>query len=113
MRSPPQLLSSADPTLQPSDAGSRQRQKQSLRSSASFHLPVHNGSAQLSYFIYSCTARNSHPSRTQQQTPPCAPEHASKRALHPIHNVKQPKNKVDDPKTFDPCSQFFFFLNKV
>ena len=54
---------------------------------------VHNGSAQLSYFIYSCTARNPNPSHTQQQTPSCARELASKRALHPIHNVKQPKNK--------------------
>ena len=46
------------------------------------------------------------PIATHQQTPACARELASKRALHPIHNVKQPKNKVDDPKTFDPCSQF-------
>ena len=88
-----------------------QRQQTHLRSASAFH-PVHNGSAQLSYFIYSCTARNPHPSRTQQQTPPCAPEHASKRALHPIHNVKQPKNKGDDPQIFDPCSRFFFFLER-
>src|ERR1700752_1891750 len=27
----------------------------------------------------------------QQQTPPCARELASKRALHPINNVKQPE----------------------
>jgi hypothetical protein len=66
--------------------------KQNLRSSTCFH-PVHNGSAQLSYFIYSCTVRtrsftqrnSSPPSRAQQSKP--------KRALHPIHNVKQPKNK--------------------
>jgi hypothetical protein len=33
------------------------------------------------------------PIATHQQTPACARELASKRALHPIHNVKQPKNK--------------------
>ena len=32
------------------------------------------------------------PIAAQQQTPPCARELASKRALHPIHNVKQPEN---------------------
>jgi hypothetical protein len=49
---------------------------------------------------------------THQQTPACARELASKRALHPIHNVKQPKNKVDDPQIFEPCSQFSFFLER-
>ena len=55
--------------------------------------PVHNGSAQLSYFIYSCTVRTRTHRNTQQLSPPRARELASKRALHPIHNVKQPKNK--------------------
>jgi hypothetical protein len=49
---------------------------------------------------------------THQQTPACARELASKRALHPIHNVKQPKNKVDDPQIFEPCPQFSFFLER-
>ena len=32
------------------------------------------------------------PIAAQQLAPPCARELASKRALHPIHNVKQPEN---------------------
>ena len=66
--------------------------KQNLRSSTRFH-PVRNGSAQLSYFIYSCTASNPTPSPHNSLPPSCARGLASKRALHPIHNVKQPKNK--------------------
>jgi len=52
------------------------------------------------------------PNATQQLSPSRAHELASKRALHPIHNVKQPKNKVDDPQIFEPCSQFSFFLER-
>ena len=52
-----------------------------------------NGSAQLSYFIYSCTVRTRTHRNTQQLSPPCPREPASKRALHPIHNVKQPENR--------------------
>ena len=33
------------------------------------------------------------PIAAHQQTPACARELASKRALHPIHNVKQPENR--------------------
>jgi hypothetical protein len=55
---------------------------------------------------------NPTPSPHNSSTPSCARGLASKRALHPIHNVKQPKNKVDDPQIFDPCSQFFFFLER-
>ena len=68
-------------------------QQKNLRSSPYLSSPVHNGSAQLSYFIYSCTASNPTPSPHNSLPPSCARELASKRALHPIHNVKQPKNK--------------------
>ena len=101
-----QLLSSAGPTLQPSDAGSRQRHKQNLRSSTCFHH-VHNGSAQLSYFIYSCTVRARSSTHRNSSSPSRALQSKPKRALHPIHNVKQPKNKRRlTPPTHSQCPSF-------
>ena len=89
-----QLLSSASSIAQKSDPKlSLKTSRRTFGALLTFHPPVHNGSAQLSYFIYSCTASNPTPSPHNSLTPSCARELASKRALHPIHNVKQPKNK--------------------
>jgi hypothetical protein len=70
---------------------------------------VHNGSAQLSYFIYSCTVRTQAHHTTQQPQPSCPRELASKRALHPINNVKQPKNKIEDQRPSIVALDFFSF----
>ena len=106
MRSALQLLSSADPIIQPSDASFRQRQQKNLRSSPAFH-PVHNGSAQLSYFIYSCTVR------TQAQCHATAQSHHARMNLRPnvlcirstMSNSQRTTDKIQRPSIDHP--QFF------
>jgi hypothetical protein len=88
-----QLLSSASAALQKSDLELSFEASRRTFGALPPSIIVHNGSAQLSYFIYSCTVRTQAHNTHSSSTPPCALELASKRALHPINNVKQPKNK--------------------
>jgi hypothetical protein len=53
------------------------------------------------------------PNATQQLSPSRAHERASKRALHPIHNVKQPKNNRPDPKTRHRSLSISFLSSEV
>ena len=55
------------------------------------------------------------PIAAHQQTPACARELASKRALHPIHNVKQPENRDQRTDVRHPLANRvlkFFFLQR-
>ena len=106
-----QLLSSASAILQkPNPKLSSETSRRTFGALLAFRH-AHNGSAQLSYFIYSCTARNSDPSHTKQQTPSRAREPKSKRALHPINNVKQPTDKARD-QSLSTLSAISFFLQR-
>jgi hypothetical protein len=49
------------------------------------------------------------PTRHNSKKPSCPRELASKRALHPINNVKQPKNKIEDQRPSIVALDFFSF----
>jgi hypothetical protein len=82
-----------DPDHQQPDISSRQRQQTRLRSAPAFPSPRTTARHNLATsFTRALLATRTH-RNTQQLSPPCPRKRASKRALHPIHNVKQPKNK--------------------
>jgi hypothetical protein len=91
-----QLLSSASAALQKSDP---KLSLETSRRTFGAHPPSILCTTARHNLATSFTRALSEPKRnaTQQPKPSRAHELASKRALHPIHNVKQPKNKVDDP----------------
>src|SRR5688572_1357968 len=111
-----QLLSSASAALQKSDI---ELSLNASRRTFGAHPPSipcttarHNLATS---FTRALLATRTH-RNTQQLSPPCARERASKRALHPIHNVKQPENR--DQRTdvrhlpHQPSSQKIFRLNR-
>ena len=85
-----------------------QRQQKNLRSSPAFHRPCTTARHNLAT-SFTRALSEPNPIATHPQTPACARGLASKRALHPIHNVKQPKNKR---RLTPPYSFSIFFLSR-